>query len=382
MAYEPAADPRRDDGAVLAPPAADEIDVLLESVCAGGRGVADKDGALDRRGLRPPPHRSFGTSGLVVGRVVGRWVAPPILAFSVGIATAIWGLQTPEPSSTSFASTTPAPAVTAPMALPSLFTLRWAEVRAAIERTMIEAAVDQIARAADAEADPRTARSVVTREELQARRVDPGASLARERRAAATTPQVQTIPLDASPVIAEPLTSVAIALPPMPVPIVVDGFVARESAPPSAAPASGNREPLMTSATGAPEPIARTSAGEEEQAVWRTLTRYAAAFEQMNVGAAAAIWPSVDRRELTRAFGALKSQGVVFDACEVDVQRTTATARCSGTVSFVPKVGGSDPRVAQQAWQFTMRKSGSDWTIDDVSASRVTEASARSRERS
>ena len=166
-------------------------------------------------------------------------------------------------------------------------------------------------------------------------------------------------------------------------PAVADVVPARESPSSSTEIARGNPgTPTAKIETSAPVVPAGTSGGEEEQAVWRTLTRYAAAFEQLNVGATVAIWPSVDRRELSRAFAALKSQGVVFDACDVDVQHTTATARCSGTVRFVPRVGRGDPRVAQQAWLFNMRKTGRDWTIAEVTASRSADSVARARERS
>ena len=374
MALDPA-DPRRGDGDSLLPPAADDIDMLLEAVCAGGRGPADDEGAPRRPGVSASAHQSLGVSGVRVGRVVGRWIAPPMLAFGVGIATAIWGLQTPEPSHASLATTPTGAAPTAPMELPSLFTLRWTEMRAAIERSMVEATLDQIARATDSDGDRRiSARPTVTREEVQARRAAPGAALARELQAA-TLPPRQVLQLDRPPVVAEPVMSVTIA-PPV-TPPVADAVPTLESVPPSTAIASGDRS-APTPAEAAPtEVVARTAVDDEEQAVWRTLTRYVAAFEQMNVGATVAIWPSVDRRELSRAFGALKSQAVAFDACDVDVQRTMATARCSGTVRFVPRVGGNDPRVAQQAWLFSMRKSGRDWTIDEVNASRLADGSAR-----
>jgi hypothetical protein len=380
MAHDPT-DPCRGEPAALPPPAADDIDVLLEAVCAGGRGPVDREAAPRHAIGRTPAHGSLGASGLLLGRVVGRWIAPPVLAFSVGIATAMWGLQTPDQTSPSLA-TASAPTMNAPVALHSLFTLRWAEMRAAIERSMIEATLDQIARVADADVDKRaSARSTLTREEVQARRAAPGRSLSRELRAAAPAPAPQPLYVGASPLIAEPILSATIAPPPMQA--VAADVPARVSSSSSTEIASSDLgTPAPKAETSSPEALAGASSDDEEQAVWRTLTRYAAAFEQMNVGATVAIWPSVDRRELSRAFAALKSQGVVFDACDVDVQRTTATARCSGTVRFVPRVGGSDARVAQQAWLFSMRKTGRDWTIDEVTASRSADSVARARERS
>jgi hypothetical protein len=43
----------------------------------------------------------------------------------------------------------------------------------------------------------------------------------------------------------------------------------------------------------------------------------------LNVAAAAEVWPSVDRRALSRAFAARKSQGIEFNSCDVSVYETT-----------------------------------------------------------
>lgn len=348
MADDHRPEPRRGDRTALPPPAADDIDVLLEAVCAGGRAPAEPHGAPCQPRPPAPTRQSFGASGLIVRRAVGRWIAPPLAAFTVGILSAIWGLRTPEPSISLSTSTDFTTAPATPTELPSLFTLRWAEVRAAIERSMLEAATDRVARAIAVEVD-KTApvRTAMPRETLTARR----RAVASEPPAIAALPDREplraTMPLSiGDPVHAEPLLIVATP------PLVA---MAAASAP------ALERTPSTSDDTGV---------DEDEQAVWRTLSRYVTAFEQMNIGATVAVWPSVDRRALSRAFAALKSQGLAFDACDVDVQRTTATARCSGTVRFVPKVGSGDAQVAAQAWQFSMRRAGRDWTIDEVRASR------------
>ena len=234
---------------------------------------------------------------------------------------------------------------------------------------MIHAARDHVARAVDAELDKATpTRTTVPREERLARRAD-----------VARVPSTMTALPDREPLhVAMPLSSgvsadpvLIAAMPPLAAPIAAAAVPALETTPSSGVIAEAGTAAANT-VTSTPDALARPGVDQEEQAVWRTLTRYVAAFEQMNIGATVAVWPSVDQRALARAFGTLKSQGLAFDACDVDVQRTTATARCSGTVRFVPKVGSGDAQVAAQAWLFSMRRAGRDWTIDEVRASRVT----------
>ena len=107
----------------------------------------------------------------------------------------------------------------------------------------------------------------------------------------------------------------------------------------------------------------------ERDAVLRTLHNYEEAFEDLDVSAAAEVWPSVDRRALSRAFATLKSQGLNFVACDIAVVESNATARCDGSVEFVRRVGRSGPMTAQQRWVFKMRKIGTHWMIEEVIAS-------------
>jgi hypothetical protein len=81
------------------------------------------------------------------------------------------------------------------------------------------------------------------------------------------------------------------------------------------------------------------------------------------------IWPSVDRRALTRAFGSLKSQEIAFDNCDVKAAGSNATARCRGTVQYVRKVGSPGPHTEPEQWLFKMQKYGTEWKIDQVTAS-------------
>ena len=121
----------------------------------------------------------------------------------------------------------------------------------------------------------------------------------------------------------------------------------------------------------APRPKGRSAAAAEENAVRRTLLSYEEAYQGLNVAATAAVWPSVDRRALSRAFDTLKSQGLDFQSCAISVADSRATANCRGTLQFVRKVGNSEPLIADQQWVFKMRRLGADWKIDEVSASQT-----------
>ena len=97
-----------------------------------------------------------------------------------------------------------------------------------------------------------------------------------------------------------------------------------------------------------------------------TVSEYRQAYEALDVTATAAVWPSVDRRALTRAFSRLKSQQLELENCMVAIAGTSATTQCRGTVEYVRKIGSSSPRTGYQDIVFKMRKRGSEWFIDEV----------------
>jgi hypothetical protein len=136
--------------------------------------------------------------------------------------------------------------------------------------------------------------------------------------------------------------------------------------PPSVLASTAVAPPLIGPApaieAGAP---ARTA----EDLVRQTLQSYRVAYEALDVAAAAAVWPSVDRRSLSRAFSALVSQQLHFDSCAITVADLSATAACEGTLQFVRRVGSPAPVMAGQQWVFRMRHADGDWRIDEVSAS-------------
>jgi hypothetical protein len=155
------------------------------------------------------------------------------------------------------------------------------------------------------------------------------------------------------------------ALPPAPLPTPgVSTFptagVPTPSAPPAPAPPAAEAKPDTTD-TVRPTP----TAADERAAVRATLGRYEAAYSALDTTAASAVWPTVDRRALERAFDSLASQRVTLNICEVGVDGQRARANCSGRATWTPKVGGGTQTQARQ-WTFDLRRADGGWQIVKV----------------
>lgn len=150
-----------------------------------------------------------------------------------------------------------------------------------------------------------------------------------------------------------------------------------ESSTPSSAQNRIDAAAASARRTATSRDAARASAPESSQDAVRTALRsYERAYETLDVAAAAAIWPSVDRSALASAFDTLKSQGLNFKSCTITVLDPSAIARCRGTLEIVRKIDGSIPLTAEQEWVFKMRRLGEEWKIEDVSASQGRPSSA------
>lgn len=82
------------------------------------------------------------------------------------------------------------------------------------------------------------------------------------------------------------------------------------------------------------------------------------------------MWPGVNQSALARAFDGLESQSLTFDACDVMLRGESASAVCRGTARYVPKIGSREEHVEPRKWNFTLRKSGSAWTIESARTER------------
>jgi hypothetical protein len=148
-------------------------------------------------------------------------------------------------------------------------------------------------------------------------------------------------------------------------PFPMSGAVAAapsELAPSAAAPLAPALPSPAASAPVASAPAAPT----DRQVIDAVLGRYRSAFNRLDAVGAQAIWPTVDRRALERAFGQLERQNVRFSSCAIDVTGVVASARCSGRTIYVPRVGNRDERSENREWQFSLRKAGDQWNIASV----------------
>jgi hypothetical protein len=111
------------------------------------------------------------------------------------------------------------------------------------------------------------------------------------------------------------------------------------------------------------EPPAPTANNVVVQAV---LARYALAYERLDASAVKDIWPTVDERALARAFSDLDAQSIVFDACDLTIAGTRATASCRGTARYATSVGKRNNVTQTRQWTFLLERSPERWQIQQV----------------
>ena len=131
----------------------------------------------------------------------------------------------------------------------------------------------------------------------------------------------------------------------------------RESVPLEAGFATPPSPPIVSAPPSSP------AGPTEEQQIAATLHRYAAAYQQLDAGAARTVWPTVDERALARAFESLELQQFTFDECDVRVVDRGASAACRGSVTYVPKVGSRTAHRDDRQWTFELQKQQDVWLI-------------------
>jgi hypothetical protein len=117
---------------------------------------------------------------------------------------------------------------------------------------------------------------------------------------------------------------------------------------------------------GEPAPLpsepARSSAEDQVNAV---LARFQAGYSRLDAASVQAIWPSVDRSRLERAFRNLEWQKLEFSECRLDVTGAAATAICTGVVEYGTRVGSRRAREARR-WTFALQEQSAGWLIQNV----------------
>ncbi len=188
-------------------------------------------------------------------------------------------------------------------------------------------------------------------------------------RADAPPPPI-TLPLESPPAAsvaaAVPISSqptLDVVTPPAPTPAAPPVEAALPPSAPTPAPAPA---PAPTPAP-ATAPLAEAAAPEvaataAAAGVRAALMRYESAYSRLDANAASAVWPSLDRKALTRAFEGLASQEVSLGSCEMRIVGDTAVAACAGSATWTPKVGGRSHRESRR-WQFRLRNVDAGWQI-------------------
>jgi len=341
------------------PPAQNEIDVLVDAVSAGSRPRFTNDSEAIAEANDAEPSGSAlahvelqRLRSLVLRSNALRYVAGFVGAFALGTVIA-WSVlrsfdvrpSVPRPQA-------PAVASAPPVATPSVSPRAPKQSRSVPAAPAPALPAPSLTARAAAPAVPSVPASSV-----------PAAERPRPSRPIAA-PQVNRVP--AAPSIAKAPETTLPAVDLSPVNIAERPALALTGSAPAAA--------IVAPPPVAAPPIARevlSAAAVDRQAVLHTVNEYKQAYESMDVEATAAVWPSVDRRALARAYSTLKSQDLELQNCSISIDDAKATTRCRGTIEYVRRIGSPTPRTGYQDFVFTLRKLGSNWIIYDVAASQA-----------
>lgn len=102
------------------------------------------------------------------------------------------------------------------------------------------------------------------------------------------------------------------------------------------------------------------------EAIQRVLTAYEDSYDRLDAPAAALLWKGVDTRALQRAFGALDSQDLSFEKCDLTIDGAQATAVCRGQLRYVRRVGTPTPHVLRGSWKIDFQRANDRWVISNV----------------
>jgi hypothetical protein len=151
-----------------------------------------------------------------------------------------------------------------------------------------------------------------------------------------------------------------------PRPTAMTGIAPAESPPSVAMAATSAPATAPAPVTTVPAPAAAARVVTPSSAIESVLNRYAFAFSMLDASRAKAVWPSVNERNLERAFDSLESQKFDLGACDISIALPHAVASCDGTAHYTPKVGNRKLRSERRRWTFQLQQRGQDWAIESV----------------
>ena len=118
-----------------------------------------------------------------------------------------------------------------------------------------------------------------------------------------------------------------------------------------------------------PAPSASPLVFERESAeLGQILNQYELAYDRLDAGAAASMWPSVDSQALSRAFARLQMQNLEFGSCTFAVSKNEATAQCAGTLQYVRRIGDTSRKTERHIWTIEFVRAGDAWNIARITA--------------
>lgn len=124
--------------------------------------------------------------------------------------------------------------------------------------------------------------------------------------------------------------------------------------------------PLMLPTAGDAGRLVPAAPSTNSVVVQAILARYANAYERLDAGSVKEIWPTVDERALARAFGDLQAQSITFEACDLTIGDTRATASCRGSATYVTGVGKRSNVTQKRQWTFLLERSPERWAIQEI----------------
>jgi len=188
--------------------------------------------------------------------------------------------------------------------------------------------------------------------------VDRAAALSRSNVASAS------VPTPAPTIVTEPAPVETRAAIPTPLPSPSAPLAASAAPEPVAPPVRAE----AVASTPEPAAVTATAIERDEREIRGLLDAYRDSYDRRDAVSAARLWPGVDTAALSRAFGTLASQQLNFKQCALDVIGQRATARCSGSLQYVRRIGTATPQSRSASWDFDLDRSTGQWLINRVSA--------------
>lgn len=101
--------------------------------------------------------------------------------------------------------------------------------------------------------------------------------------------------------------------------------------------------------------------------VHKAVRTFEAAWTRMDASATRAVWPTANPTVLARTFTGVREQRLRLSPCRIDRSGARASATCSGTLRYRPRVGEHSTRVRRDSWEFELERTNTGWVIRSVS---------------